>query len=252
MLIINKANQRKQFGHGNFKIELTFPGINMNQYNDLGLINLGRFDHAQLKPGAFIAMHKHQNDEILSLLKSGTMLHKDNTGNLIPITKNHLMMMSSGSGIYHEESVPISKYDEDVEMLQIFMRPEIENKSPSVQFANIADGINGEWRLIAGPEISKAPLLIYSDILVYDLEVEIESFDIELPKSPFIDTVYLIYVFRGSFEMIPTGFFSTGDSVIFDGENETNLSITGNSIITAFVMNKEANYTKAGMFSGTK
>ena len=85
-----------------------------------------------------------------------------------------------------------------------------------------------------------------------NLEVEIESFDIELPKSPFIDTVYLIYVFRGSFEMIPTGFFSTGDSVIFDGENETNLSITGNSIITAFVMNKEANYTKAGMFSGTK
>lgn len=40
------------------------------------------------------------------------------------------MLMNAVKSFYHEESVP----KEDVEMLQIFIRPEKSNMQPNVQF----------------------------------------------------------------------------------------------------------------------
>jgi redox-sensitive bicupin YhaK (pirin superfamily) len=117
---------------------------------DSGFYNLGRFDDAHLKPGAFIGMHPHKNDEILTLMRSGTMLHKDSTGKVVPVTPQNIMMMNAGRGIHHEESIPADKYKDDVRLLQIFIRPENENTPPQVQFANAGELVPNQWRLVAG------------------------------------------------------------------------------------------------------
>lgn len=66
---------------------------------DTGLGPLGVIDHAYLAPGLLVPMHEHRNDEIFSYVRSGTMYHKDSTGQQLPITPTQLVVMNAGSGI---------------------------------------------------------------------------------------------------------------------------------------------------------
>lgn len=247
MFIINRASERQRAGHGNFSIDIVIPGRNANN-GDLGFYNLGRFDDAHLKPGAFIGMHPHQNDEILTLMRQGTMLHKDSTGKEVAVTPQNIMLMNAGSGIHHEESIPAEKYKDDVRLLQIFIRPENENDTPQVQFANVGELIPNQWRLVAGLKDSKALLEIKSNILVYDIEFKKTS--IELPKPFFKNTSYFVYVFDGNINISQIS-LEKGDSVIVDDDNHK-LETNSSSTIVCFMINKDAVYTRNGMYSGMK
>ncbi|HTJ50557.1 MAG TPA: pirin family protein [Cyclobacteriaceae bacterium] len=247
MLIINKASERQKAGHGNFNINIVLPGLNAEN-GDLGFYNLGRFDDAHLKPGAFIGMHPHKNDEILTLMRGGTMLHKDSTGKEVAVTPQNIMMMNAGSGIYHEESIPIEKYKEDVRLLQIFIRPEHENNSPQVQFANAGELVLNHWRLVAGLKKSNAPLEIKSNILVYD--IDLENTEVSLPKPYFQNTAYFIYVFEGELNISETT-LEKGDSIITDNGN-LNVQVNAKSTAVCFMIDKDASFTKNGMYSGMR
>ncbi len=247
MLIINKASDRQKAGHGNFNIEITIPGINAGNH-DSGFYTLGRFDDAHLKPGAFIGMHPHKNDEILTLMRSGTMLHRDSTGKEVAVTPQNIMMMNAGSGIYHEESIPSDRYKEDVRLLQIFIRPENEDNPPQVQFANAGELVLNHWRLVAGLKRSNAPLEIKSNVLVYDMDME--GTTVDLPQPYFQHTVYFVYVFDGEINFSGT-LLKTGDSLITDDEN-IHLQVNSKSTAVCFVMDKDANFTRNGMYSGMK
>lgn len=247
MFIINKASERRHGGHGNFSIEIVIPGQNLKN-GDLGFYNLGRFDDAHLKPGAFIGMHPHQNDEILTLMRSGTMLHKDSTGLVVAVTPQNIMLMNAGSGIYHEESIPSEKYKDDVRLLQIFIRPENENDIPQIQFANVGELVTNQWRLVAGLEKSNAKLKIKSNVLVYDIELEKNDFD--LPKPYFKNTAYFLYVFEGIIYTQNTK-LSKGDSLIVDDES-IKFEATEKSTLVCFMIDKDAVYTKNGMYSGMR
>ena len=247
MFIINKASERRHGGHGNFSIEIVIPGQNLNN-GDLGFYNLGRFDDAHLKPGAFIGMHPHQNDEMLTLMRSGTMLHKDSTGLEVAVTPQNIMLMNAGSGIYHEESIPAEKYKDDVRLLQIFIRPEKENDTPQIQFANVGELVTNQWRLVAGLEKSDAKLKIKSNVLVYDIELEKNTF--ALPKPYFKNTVCFLYVFEGEIRTSNTK-LSKGDSLIVDDEN-IKFEATEKSTLVCFMIDKDAVFTKNGMYSGMR
>lgn len=247
MFVINRASERQKAGHGNFNIEIVIPGKNMEN-GDSGFYNLGRFDDAHLKPGAFVGMHPHRNDEILTLMRSGTMLHRDSTGKEVAVTPQNIMMMNAGSGIYHEESIPTDKYKEDVRLLQIFIRPENENDLPQVQFANAGELVLNHWRLVAGLKNSHAPLEIKSNILAYD--IDLENSTVHLPKPFFKNTVYFLYVFDGEINISKT-LLEKGDSIITDNEN-LNLHVNEKSTVVCFMIDKDAGFTKNGMYSGMR
>jgi len=247
MFITNKASERQKAGHGNFNIEIVIPGRNMEN-GDLGFYNLGRFDDAHLKPGAFVGMHPHKNDEILTLMRSGTMLHRDSTGKVVAVTPQNIMMMNAGSGIYHEESIPAEKYREDVRLLQIFIRPENENDPPQVQFANASELVTNQWRLVAGLRKSNAPLEIKSNVLVYDIELEKST--LNLPEPFFKNTAYFLYVFDGEINISKTT-IEKGDSIITD-DKTTLLQVDAKSTAVCFVIDKDAGFTKNGMYSGMR
>jgi redox-sensitive bicupin YhaK (pirin superfamily) len=110
-------------------------------------------------------MPEHRNDEILSYMWRGTMVHEDSAGHRIPISPRKLMMMNAGRGFWHEESTP----SEPVEMLQIFVRPEAADLPPHVAFWDRpVQPAAQEWQLIAGPEGSNAPLTIRQRVVVFD------------------------------------------------------------------------------------
>lgn len=247
MFTINKASERQKAGHGDFHINIVIPGRNTTDH-DLGFYNLGRFDDAHLKPGAFVGMHPHRNDEILTLMRSGTMLHKDSTGKEIAVTPENLMLMNAGSGIYHEESIPAERFTEDVRLLQIFIRPENEDDLPQVQFANAGKLSKNEWRLVAGVKGSNASLEIKSNILVYDMEAEKNN--IRLPDSYFENSVYFIYIFDGKLSVNETS-LQQGDSIILDNNSQI-LSVDETCTMVCFEIDKNSKFTRNGMYSGMK
>jgi redox-sensitive bicupin YhaK (pirin superfamily) len=213
--------------------------------NDHGIAQIGRLEHATLEGGALVPMHLHQNEEILSYIRRGTMHHKDSDGNEIPIHNKHLMLMNAGSGIQHEEGV--REGDETVEMLQIFIRPKADGIKPKVQFYEL-DEINSlnEWRLLAGHDRSEAPMLFRSEVLFYDLHLEVGN----IIKTPSLEgNTGFLYLFGGN---IAVGSncesVEEGDQLIVKDE-QVILEATEDSDLVFFVLDGSAPYSRNGLYT---
>jgi len=162
---ILRANMSRVFRQGPFQIRRMHCGLVLGPKADPAFGPLSVIDHGQLGVGTLVAMHEHINDEILSYLWRGTMIHEDSNGHKVALSPNRLMMMNAGRSFWHEESVP----ETPVEMLQIFIRPREADLAGTVQFFDRSAPINnGQWHLLGGPENSDAPLKIRQQVRVYD------------------------------------------------------------------------------------
>lgn len=242
MIVINKADQVRHFGNKNFHITSTSPGINLDNPDDYGLAQLGRIDYSEIQPGAVVAMHPHQYDEIFSYMREGVMTHEDSTGNLIEIGGTHLMLMNAGTGILHEETVP--KNSAPVNMLQIFIRPRRDDFKPRVQFSKL-ESLNSEnkWRLVAGTAESKAPLEINSDINIWDTHIT-KSIPLKVSK----DKIGFLYVFKGNVK-INDNLLDKFENVVLD-ENITIDLVSSSADLVYFEMDPNSEYSRSGAYSG--
>lgn len=146
-----KLDRTVKKGHrvGAFGIEILYPGLALD-HGDSGIGAIGRIDHARIGPGALIKMHPHRDDEILTYMRAGTMLHRDTVGNEEALTNTRLMLMNAGHTFQHEEKTVGS---EPIEALQIFIRPGAADLEPMVQFHDLEEPLSREtWRRIAGPK----------------------------------------------------------------------------------------------------
>lgn len=109
MIHISKANKRRKLSRGSFTTRLLPLGRTIEDSDDHGFAQIGRLEHAKLEEGALVPMHLHQNEEILLYIRKGTMHHKDSDKNDIGIHSKNLMLMNAGSGIHHEEGVPMGE-----------------------------------------------------------------------------------------------------------------------------------------------
>ena len=160
---------RGDFSQG-FGVEILYPGLALTS-DDSGIGPIGRIDRAEVQPGHLIGMHPHKDDEILTYIRGGEMLHRDTVGNEKTLGKTHFMMMNAGHTFQHEE---LMLGDRPVRALQIFLRPNAPDLEPMVQFHEFPeeDSVDS-WRLIAGP--SAAPLKVRSDVRVFDARIAVSS-----------------------------------------------------------------------------
>lgn len=238
---IIRASEKHTHGNQTFHVEILYPGTNLGK-NDTGFLNIGRIDHALFKPPGLVPMHPHQDDEIFSYIRSGKMVHIDSTGKKEHLNNSYMMLMNAGSGVSHEESA-----EEDVEMLQIFMRPSENDLTPQVQFHQFENVFSENiWRLVAGNS-ADSPL---------KLRVETNIFDIRLQKNTVVEIpewnekfINFLYCFKGEIK-IGNETIAKGDCIIL----EENLAIkaTTESDLVLFQIKKDAKYSESGMFSGNK
>src|SRR5947209_6948675 len=87
MIKPTKLDRTMKQGHrsGGFGIEILFPGRTLEE-GDSGIGAIGRIDHAHVTPGTVIRMHPHKDDEILTYLRRGTVMHSDTVGHQEPIS----------------------------------------------------------------------------------------------------------------------------------------------------------------------
>lgn len=245
MITINRAKQRQEFGRSDFHIKSTFPAMNLNNPADLGLAQLGRVDYSEIKEGFVVKMHPHKNDEIFSYIRSGTMTHEDTNGNVVEIGADNLMLMNAGSGIFHEETVPNDS--ENVEMLQIFMRPSEDNLEPNVQFSKLENRYSiNNWRLVAGSPSSDAPLKINGEVNIYDNRITTAN-TLEVADNK----IGFLYIFDGEIK-IGNDFLHKGDSVVLDEKITIEVSASPTADLVYFELDESAKYSRSGAYSGMK
>jgi len=104
-------------------------------YNPLmkGFGLLHTFNDDIVKPGGGFGLHPHTNMEIISILLQGKMNHKDTMGYGDVVEKDWVQIMSAGKGLKHEE---YNVGEDDVNFLQIWIEPKLQNIEPRYQRRN--------------------------------------------------------------------------------------------------------------------
>lgn len=245
MLQIISNQQKIVKKNGGFGIEILFPGKAIGS-DDSGIGTIGRIDQATVTPGTLVPMHPHQDDEILTYLRSGVVEHKDTEGNTEVITNKRLMMMNAGAQFQHEELVlPDGGM---LTALQIFIRSETGGLKPQVQFHEFPDVISlNDWRAIAGKG-NDFPLQIRSNTWIYDMKLE-QGLQRSLPVLLLKNATCLLYVFDGALAVNETTIIQKGESLVFKNE-EILLKAIADCNIVLFVTDLNAPVFKEGMYSG--
>jgi len=175
MIQISGAEERRIINHGKFIIRMLPLGNALKNHNDQGIYQLGRLDHATLQAGVLVKMHLHHNDEILSYMRKGTMIHEDSHGTKAPIHNTYLMMMNG-----NEDSKAPLKINSEV----LFYDVRLKNAT------------------IATPELNGLSGFLY----VFDGEVELLGKSVGLSKG---DSVF----FKDEQLLLKTS--SAADMVLF-------------------------------------
>lgn len=226
-----------------FGLEILQPGLALDE-GDTGFGTIGRIDHARFGPGGYIKMHPHRDDEILTYVRSGIMLHRDSVGHEEEFSRRRMMLMNAGHTFQHEEQ---SLGTENIEVLQIFIRPERSDLEPMVQFHDFETAnSDNAWRLIAGPD-GAAPLVFRSATWVQDVHLE-SGDEIELPLPPANNAGRLLYVFSG-YAAVDGVELTDGESVLLDRE-QRRVTAAKPTDLVLFTTDLDAPVFKGGMFSG--
>lgn len=89
------------------------------------------FNDDFVEAGKGFGIHPHMNMEIISIMLSGSMNHKDSMGYSNVVHEDWVQIMSAGSGLRHEE---YNVGNSDVNFLQIWIQPKLQNIIPRYQF----------------------------------------------------------------------------------------------------------------------
>ncbi|MBY0612979.1 MAG: pirin family protein [Beijerinckiaceae bacterium] len=244
-MIILEAEIHQRLGHGAFKIRRIHPGAMLGNPDDAGFGGLGMIDHATLQPGLIVKMHEHRDDEIVSYLRSGLMVHKDTAGHHENILPDRLMVMNAGAGLSHEETAPGPG---ETRMLQIFIRPASRGLRPTVQFADLDSATSpGGWRLLVAPEGQAAPATVRQQIFLFDIRVDAGA-DIVLPERDGFER--WLYVFSGSVGAKAAS-YPTHTGLALTDREQTALRAIEPSELVLFLVDRNAAASRAGAFSGS-
>lgn len=129
-LVLYKSEERgyKDLGWLKSNFVFSFSGYYNPVQAGFGLLRV--FNDDQIQSGKGFGLHPHTNMEIISVMLAGSMNHIDSLGYKEMVHKDWVQIMSAGSGLRHEE---YNVGQEEVEFLQIWIEPKLQNITPRYQ-----------------------------------------------------------------------------------------------------------------------
>jgi len=118
-------------------------------------------------PGAGFDTHGHRDMEIISLVLSGAIAHRDSTGQVAELPAGEYQLMSAGRGIMHSE-FNASKSTE-LRFLQIWLEPAEPGGEPGYQQKDF--GNQSGLTLIASPDGQAGSLQLRQQASLYQLKL---------------------------------------------------------------------------------
>lgn len=225
---------------GPFTIHGHHPGEIVSGHGDHGYGPLALVAESFLKPGTFVRMHQHTNDEIVSYVPEGVMRHDDRADGPLITDPEHLMVMNAGRGFWHEERVLPS--DPSLRMLQIFVRPHALGLEPGVQHGSLPQPLGNHWRELVGRPDADAPFFVRNAVGISDVHMDTGA-TVALPRMKEWHTYF--FVFSGSVSVDDVT-FRESESGLVTSEGAVYLTALTPALVIAFVIDLNARVTRSG------
>jgi len=219
MLKIRRTAERGHFDHGWLE---TYHTFSFGQYVDREFMIyrvLRVLNEDLVQPGQGFSTHPHRDMEIITIILSGALEHKDSLGNGSIIQPGEVQCMSAGTGILHSEFNP--SQEDIVHLLQIWIVPEQTGLTPSYEQKSYdVEAKRGRFCLVASPDSSDGAVRIHQDASLYlSLISPGESITFELAENRHA----WIQVARGALTINGTP-LKAGDGAAISGKPFLNLT----------------------------
>ncbi|MBU2870630.1 pirin-like bicupin family protein [Colwellia sp. E2M01] len=126
--------------HGWLKAKHHFSFANYYNPTRMSFGKLRVINDDWIAPGKGFPAHPHQNMEIISFIRSGSVTHQDNVGNKGVTKAGEVQVMSAGTGIVHAEynlsAEPLTLYQIWIETNKKNVQPRWETKTFRKQAEN--------------------------------------------------------------------------------------------------------------------
>jgi redox-sensitive bicupin YhaK (pirin superfamily) len=194
MFRVRRSGERGHFNHGWLN---TYHTFSFSEYYDPAWTqfrSLRVMNEDVVAPGQGFGMHGHRDMEIITIVLSGQLEHRDSLGNGDVLTPGELQHMTAGSGIRHSEFNPSPT--EPVHLYQIWLLPERAGLTPAYQQQRFdpADW-QGKFRVVASRDGESGSLKIHQDARLLLGEFSAEQ-QVEQPLAK--DRFGWLQVLRGS------------------------------------------------------
>jgi quercetin 2,3-dioxygenase len=192
--------------------------FSFGDYHDprhMGFGSLRVINEDIVQPGTGFGMHGHSNMEIITIVLSGALEHKDSLGSGGIIRPGDVQVMSAGKGILHSEFNPSDR--ESVHLLQVWIRPDASGTGtkPSYQQQSFApEQLRNRLQLVADPAGEAGTLKIRQDARVYVARLE-EGKTLSFQKDP--RRKYWLQVAAGGVELDGAA-LAAGDGIGLENE----------------------------------
>ena len=166
MMTIRHRAERGHFNHGWLDTYHTFSFADYYDPAEMGFRSLRVINEDRVAPGMGFGMHGHRDMEIITVVLSGALEHRDSLGSGEILRPGEVQHMTAGTGIRHSEFNPSAT--EPVHLYQIWLLPDRERLTPSyAQKAFPADQRRNRWQLVASPDGRDGSLTIHQDARLY-------------------------------------------------------------------------------------
>jgi redox-sensitive bicupin YhaK (pirin superfamily) len=168
MLTIRRAGER---GHTSLGWLESYHTFSFGEYRDerySGFRSLRVLNDDVIAPGKGFGAHGHRDMEILSYILSGTLAHRDSTGDGHVLGPDEAQVMTAGSGVIHSEFN--ASASDAVHFLQIWIEPAVTDLPPGYRQITCASSEKqGKLRLVAGPKevADDGALAVHQDARIY-------------------------------------------------------------------------------------
>lgn len=166
MITIRRADERGLFDHGWLKSAHTFSFASYFDPKFTGFGDLIVINQDWIAPSRGFGTHGHKDMEIVTVVLSGVLEHKDNMGNGSRLYPGEVQFMSAGTGVTHSEFNGSSS--EELHMLQMWVRPERKASKPRYEQKAFEQGLRkGRFCLVVSPDGEAGSLTIGQDARLY-------------------------------------------------------------------------------------
>ena len=168
MVYLRRSHERGPSDLGWLQSRHTFSFGNYYDPDHSGVSVLRVINDDQVRAGAGFATHSHQDMEIISYVKQGTIEHKDSMGNVEVLPAGEFQLMSAGTGVTHSEYNPSDA--EALSFLQIWIQPAELGVKPGYQQKSF--GSNKGLTSVVSPDGRHGTLKIHQDAYLYQLRLD--------------------------------------------------------------------------------
>ncbi len=226
MIDIRHNVERGSADHGWLKTRHTFSFANYYDPKHMGISVLRVINDDRVTPGKGFATHTHEDMEIISYVKKGTIEHKDSMGHIVRLHAGQFQLMSAGTGVTHSEYNPSST--EPLEFLQIWIQPNVLGIEPGYQQKQFEtrEGL----QLIASPDARDGSFLIHQDACLYQMHLKADRSTSHSPGSG--RTVY-VHIVSGVIS-VNGDQLSEGDGITLKEVDIVEFTATRNSVALMF------------------